>query len=701
MNKVSIASGVNSKTPQPSQAEAFLRSGMNERENGLGALGKDGAGFLDGQRGFSLTGVPSRPALRTAPQVQCCAKDGTPCSCPKCQGKSMIAESENDSGEMEETPAQEPTAEQTPAEQTPGEQTPAEQAPGEQTPVGASASGPAGSADVAPEEATSTQGPASSLIVDDSATEVSEGQMKKTQFIASVRAEICRMIEPVLGSAGQTSDGCPFLAAWMDSYQKKDVAHIEQTVRKYTPDAASASTAAEYITAIGQRAVQVVQIWVRMGMLSGNLSNVPAAAKVADDPDAVLEELEKMNVVQESGAKTAQKPVVQTKAKVGRARNVDDPVAIQKELGEGQPLNEGVRSRMESAFGASFSHVRTHTDSNAVGLSNRVNARAFTIGNHVAFGSGEYKPGTLLGDGLIAHELAHTLQQAGATGGLDKMEAGATGYDALEKDADNTAVEVMTSLWSGTKKGAKSLAQNAMPRIRSGLRISRCSDKTSDPPVGVSTGPVSSPGSGSGSGSAAPAPAAPAATRLATIKVISSGNKSAGNDKSFPSGHGGDKLGPLNDEVDGITVAEATGKVEIEGTLSAGVAAAGLDIKREIIFKDFSNGSLSDSSAGRDDTSFASFKDLTPDANQKIYDIDGPTVGNKFRVNHTKETYNNFTQWVTQNGTQVSDKVTWHYQARVDDDLDAASKPRNKDTELNDVGSGHITIPSAAKYTTR
>src|SRR5262249_14595953 len=135
-----------------------------------------------------------------------------------------------------------------------------------------------------PGEATQDQ--SSPLIVEDSAVGLATGQMTKTGFLLQMHREICRTIEPVLTSVGQTSDGCPFLESWMESYRKKDVVHIEQTVRKYTPGAAGATTASEYISAIGQRAVQMVQIWAKLGMLSGTLSEVPAAARVADDPDA-------------------------------------------------------------------------------------------------------------------------------------------------------------------------------------------------------------------------------------------------------------------------------------------------------------------------------------------------------------------------------------------------------------------------------
>lgn len=198
---------------------------------------------------------------------------------------------------------------------------------------------------------------------------------------------------------------------------------------------------------------------------------------------------------------------------------------------------------------------------------------------------------------------------------------------------------------------------------------------------------------------------------FATLQVRSTNGTttSALNNKAFPPGYGGNVLGELTDEDNGITVGEGLGKVEIAATLSpAGAGAvvqAGWDIKRWIVFKDFSNGALSSSSAGQDDTSLPQYKDLVPDPDDKIYDIDGPTVGNNFGVNHTKETYNNFTQWVTWNGDKASGDVTWHFQARVDDDLDPAHRnpdgSGNDDTVLIDVDSGTITIPGAAHFAPR
>lgn len=143
------------------------------------------------------------------------------------------------------------------------------------------------------------------------------------------------------------------------------------------------------------------------------------------------------------------------------------PQSIQHELGHGRPLESAVEGRMRPLFGDAISGVRIHTGSTAHRLAGRFDARAFTVGNHVAFGAGEYRPGTLAGDALLAHELAHVAQQRGAT-------PADPGAQALERDADRSAVHALSALWSNARAAAGSIRQNAMPRLRSGLRLARC-----------------------------------------------------------------------------------------------------------------------------------------------------------------------------------------------------------------------------------
>ena len=102
-------------------------------------------------------------------------------------------------------------------------------------------------------------------------------------------------------------------------------------------------------------------------------------------------------------------------------RQQEDPSAAftqslaQARSGGGRMLPPDTRGLMENRFQRDFSSVRVHNDSRAGGLANEINARAFTHGNHVFFGQGNFQPEHREGQRLIAHELAHTLQHSGNT----------------------------------------------------------------------------------------------------------------------------------------------------------------------------------------------------------------------------------------------------------------------------------------------
>ena len=80
---------------------------------------------------------------------------------------------------------------------------------------------------------------------------------------------------------------------------------------------------------------------------------------------------------------------------------------IESRRGGGAPMDDNTRENMEGAFGADFSNVRIHTDSEAADLSNSVQARAFTTGSDIYFNEGESPQN----QELLAHELTHTIQQ--------------------------------------------------------------------------------------------------------------------------------------------------------------------------------------------------------------------------------------------------------------------------------------------------
>lgn len=98
----------------------------------------------------------------------------------------------------------------------------------------------------------------------------------------------------------------------------------------------------------------------------------------------------------------------------------------------GGPLPNALRSRMESSFGADFSGVRIHTDNKAAEMNTNLHSKAFTYGQDIFFGRGEFSPDTKMGQHLIAHELTHTLQQSDMIGRKPKNE-----FDFTEKTDDS------------------------------------------------------------------------------------------------------------------------------------------------------------------------------------------------------------------------------------------------------------------------
>jgi hypothetical protein len=85
--------------------------------------------------------------------------------------------------------------------------------------------------------------------------------------------------------------------------------------------------------------------------------------------------------------------------------------SIQSMSAGGQPLDAAIRSSFETRFGFDFSAVRVHTGTIASNAAMALSARAFTVGDHIFFGPGEYQPSSATGQRLIAHELTHTIQQ--------------------------------------------------------------------------------------------------------------------------------------------------------------------------------------------------------------------------------------------------------------------------------------------------
>ncbi|MEE9356641.1 MAG: DUF4157 domain-containing protein [Methylococcaceae bacterium] len=107
---------------------------------------------------------------------------------------------------------------------------------------------------------------------------------------------------------------------------------------------------------------------------------------------------------------------IQTKATASR-NNPTDSSDVQCGIenlkqNTGNRLPQDVRDFMESRFGHNFNQVKIHTDNKAVTSAQSLNARAYTLGQDVVFGAGQYSPDTRSGRQLLAHELTHVIQQS-------------------------------------------------------------------------------------------------------------------------------------------------------------------------------------------------------------------------------------------------------------------------------------------------
>jgi hypothetical protein len=132
-------------------------------------------------------------------------------------------------------------------------------------------------------------------------------------------------------------------------------------------------------------------------------------------------------------------------SKLGPGNNFAVPSVVDEVVrSPGQPLEAATRAFMEPRFGHDFSHVRVHTDERATESARAVNALAYTVEQHVVFGSEQYAPATANGKRLIAHELTHVLQQAGSVTPGANRSSPATNEVHEEQQAESNSRRVVS-----------------------------------------------------------------------------------------------------------------------------------------------------------------------------------------------------------------------------------------------------------------
>ena len=212
----------------------------------------------------------------------------------------------------------------------------------------------------------------------------------------NMAAEIYRLADEELASVNRRAADCPFLAHWHAYYRTKSAALIERTIRMFAePERTDLEGLRQ---ALLDRVRTAARQWIMLGMPGADSASLMPPGMAA--PSSV-----------EGGEVLARK----AESPGSPAPPPGSAAAVRQQLGDGQPLDSGVRSRMERGFRTGFSDVRVHTDSRAARVASDYSARAFAVGKDVGFAPGKFRPGSLAGDALIAHELAHVVQQRGET----------------------------------------------------------------------------------------------------------------------------------------------------------------------------------------------------------------------------------------------------------------------------------------------
>lgn len=133
----------------------------------------------------------------------------------------------------------------------------------------------------------------------------------------------------------------------------------------------------------------------------------------------------------------------------------------------GQPLDNATRAFMEPRFGQDFSRVRVHADRHAAASAQAIDSLAYTVGQDIVFGIGQYMPTMGEGRRLVAHELAHVVQQkqTGATTGPKAKLEIASPRDMAEQEAEELATRVANGQPTQADQSAWGSLQSALPGV--------------------------------------------------------------------------------------------------------------------------------------------------------------------------------------------------------------------------------------------
>jgi len=254
------------------------------------------------------------------------------------------------------------------------------------------------------------------LVEDGSA--IQAGQMRRTDFLSAVHAAVSATVDAEFARIGRSARDCPYILRTIERYRGSPISALVRFVAAFARPAPGTS-ARGLVDAVAARA----------GVIARQIARREAPrAQAALEPSST-------------------------------ALPAHEPHTMRAQLGAGHPLDARTRDKMSRFYDTNFDRVRVHDDGSAAQFNAALSARAFTIGHDIAFASGQYRPGTSAGDRLIAHELAHTIQQS---------HNGALGVLGESRELEDQAERASAAVGNDTERAPAGLVSPV-----SGLRIQR------------------------------------------------------------------------------------------------------------------------------------------------------------------------------------------------------------------------------------
>jgi hypothetical protein len=137
---------------------------------------------------------------------------------------------------------------------------------------------------------------------------------------------------------------------------------------------------------------------------------------------------------------------------VGRLLHPEQTAEVAVPTGEGRPMSPKLRSVFEERFGADFRKVRIHASEHAAESARALDAVAYTVGTDVVFDAGKFNPNSKQGEHLLAHELAHVVQQSRGGDAPQSFNSGS----GLEQEAAQAATQFSSGVGPVSVSGASS-----------------------------------------------------------------------------------------------------------------------------------------------------------------------------------------------------------------------------------------------------